>query len=89
MTEPGAAATSVPRMSTVEDRGRGAGWGRRLSRAESVLWYGLAAATYVGMSVYHKFLLNWIVGPLWLVAFVWLGPAAVDRARGRPDDREV
>jgi hypothetical protein len=58
--------------------------GRRLSTIEDVLWYGLAAATYVGLSVQHKALLNWVVGPLWLVAFVWVGPAAVDLVRGHP-----
>jgi hypothetical protein len=30
----------------------------------------------VGLSVHHKFLLNWVAGPLWLVAVVWLGPVA-------------
>jgi hypothetical protein len=50
--------------------------GRRLTRIESALWYGLAGASYVGLSVHHKFLLNWVAGPLWLVAVVWLGPVA-------------
>lgn len=60
--------------------------GRRLTRIESALWYGLAGASYVGLSVHHKFLLNWVVGPLWLVAVLWLGPALADLVRGvQPD----
>jgi hypothetical protein len=61
----------------------GPAWGRRLSRGETAFWYGLAGVTYVSLAVYHKFLLNWIIGPVWLVAFVWAGPALVDRVRGR------
>ena len=33
--------------------------------------------------MYHKWLLNWIVGPLWLVATVTIGPAIIDRIRRR------
>lgn len=56
---------------------------RRLSRREEIIWYGVAAVTYVAASIVEKGLLNWIVGPLWLVAVVWGGPALVDRLRGR------
>ena len=35
-------------------------------------WYGQAGVTYIGFSVFHKFLLNWFIGPLWLVTVVWL-----------------
>jgi hypothetical protein len=59
--------------------------GRPLTGIESALWYGLAGATYVGLSLHHKLLLNWVVGPLWLVAVVWLGPALLDVVRGRPE----
>jgi hypothetical protein len=61
----------------------GRAWGRRLSTAETVFWYGFAFVTYVGASLVHKGLLNWIVGPLWLVAVAVVGPALVDRVRGR------
>jgi hypothetical protein len=57
--------------------------GRRLSGRETALWYGVAGLSYVGVSIFHKFLLNWFVGPLWLVVVVWLGPLLVDRVRGR------
>ena len=67
-------------------------WGRvdfrRLASAprpagEEWFWYLLAGVTYVGLGIYHKFLLNWIVGPLWLVAVVVIGPAVM-RSRPRP-----
>lgn len=67
-------------MSTAETDHLGV---RRLSRGETAFWYGLAGLTYVGASVVYKGLLNWLIGPLWLVAFVWIGPALVDRIRGR------
>jgi energy-converting hydrogenase Eha subunit G len=56
---------------------------RQLSRGETVLWYGLAGVTYVGASIFEKGLLNWFVGPAWLVAFIWGGPALTDALRAR------
>jgi hypothetical protein len=56
---------------------------RRLSTAEQWIWTLLAAATYVALSVYHKWLLNWIVGPLWLVTWVGVGPFVYDAVRSR------
>jgi hypothetical protein len=38
----------------------------------------------VSLGIYHKWLLNWIVGPLWLVATIAIGPAILDRVRRRP-----
>ena len=58
-------------------------WGRRLSKTETAVWYGIAFVTYVGASTFEKGLLNWIVGPLWLVGVVVYGPRVVDRLRGR------
>jgi hypothetical protein len=57
--------------------------GRRLTGPETAFWYGLAGVSYVVVSIFHKFLLNWFIGPLWLVAVVWLGPLLVDRVRAR------
>ena len=48
---------------------------RRLGRREEAFWYVFAAVSYVGLGIYHKWLLNWIVGPVWLVAIVAIGPA--------------
>lgn len=59
------------------------GQGYQLSRRESVFWYGLATVTYVGAAVVEKGLLNWFVGPLWLVSFIWFGPQLADRVRRR------
>lgn len=56
---------------------------RRLTRGETVLWYGLAGVTYIGAGIFQKGLLNWFVGPMWLVAFVWAGPALTDWFRAR------
>jgi hypothetical protein len=54
---------------------------RRLALGETWFWYVVAAITYIGASIAHKSLLNWIVGPAWLVLVVWLGPALADRLR--------
>ena len=47
-----------------------------------MIWYTAAAVTYIALGIYHKWLLNWFVGPLWLVAFVVIGPALRARAHG-------
>ena len=39
------------------------------------LLYLAAALSYVGLGLYHKWLLNWIVGPLWLIAWLQIVPA--------------
>jgi hypothetical protein len=56
---------------------------RRLGRREEAFWYLFAAVSYIGLGIYHKWLLNWIVGPLWLVVTVAVGPAIIDRVRRR------
>ena len=47
--------------------------------------YVLAGVTYVVLGMYQKFLLNWIIGPIWLVAWIWGAPALIDRVRRRDD----
>jgi hypothetical protein len=49
-------------------------------RFELVL-YVLAGVSYVVLGMYFKFLLNWIIGPLWLIAWIWVAPIIVDRLR--------
>jgi len=49
-------------------------------RFELVL-YLLAGASYVGLGIFNKWLLNWVIGPIWLVVWIWLVPGLVDRAR--------
>lgn len=56
---------------------------RRLSAGETAAWYALAALTYVGAAILEKGLLNWLIGPAWLVAVITFGPAAIDRVRRR------
>jgi hypothetical protein len=56
---------------------------RRLTRGETVFWYTAAGVTYIGASLVEKGLLNWFIGPLWLVTVIWLGPLAVDLVRRR------
>ncbi len=46
------------------------------------MWYVVAAVSYILLGIWHKFLLNWFVGPVWLVAVVVIGPAVWDRIRG-------
>jgi len=56
---------------------------RRLSAGETAAWYALAAVTYIGAAILEKGLLNWLIGPAWLVAVITFGPAALDRVRRR------
>jgi hypothetical protein len=46
--------------------------------------YAAAAISYIGLSIYNKWLLDWVVGPLWLVAWVWGVPALWRLVRGQP-----
>ena len=55
---------------------------RRLSLRETWVWYIVAGVTYVAVATYHKFVLNWIVGPLWLVLVVVGGAAPGGGRRG-------
>jgi hypothetical protein len=58
---------------------------RRLSpKLVDFLLYAGAAVSYIGLSIYNKWLLDWIVGPLWLVAWVWGLPALWRLVRGKP-----
>jgi hypothetical protein len=46
--------------------------------------YASAAVTYISLSIYNKWLLDWIVGPFWLVAWVWGLPALYKLIRRQP-----
>jgi hypothetical protein len=52
-------------------------------RSDAIL-YTAAAISYIGLSIYNKWLLDWIVGPLWLVAWVWGLPALGRLVRRQP-----
>jgi hypothetical protein len=54
------------------------------SKYVDALLYASAAVTYVTLAIYNKWLLNWILGPLWLVAWVWGLPALWKLVRRQP-----
>ena len=54
------------------------------SKYVDFLLYAAAAVSYITLSIYNKWLLDWIVGPIWLVAWVWGLPALVKLVRGQP-----
>lgn len=56
---------------------------RRLSGRETAVWYGIAGVSYVGVGMFEKGLLTWIIGPVWLITVVVAGPALWDRLRRR------
>ena len=61
--------------------------GRRLTGAEEWWWYLFAGVTYIATGIWHKWLLNWLIGPAWLVSVIVIGPWLVDGLRlviGRP-----
>ena len=45
--------------------------------------YVAAGVSYVVIGMYVKFLLNWVVGPIWLITWIWVVPDVVDRLRQR------
>ena len=55
---------------------------RRLTGGEEWFWYVFAAVTYIVASIWHKWLLNWLIGPIWLITVVVVGPWLLDRVRG-------
>lgn len=61
----------------------------RLTGAAEWFWYAFAGITYIVAGIWHKWILNWIVGPVWLVAVVCFGPPLLDwvRSSGRGDQR--
>lgn len=51
---------------------------------EELVHYGLAALVYVFLGVLLKgIVLNWIVGPMFIVVWMWCVPPLVERWRGR------
>jgi hypothetical protein len=54
------------------------------SKTVDVILYLSAAVTYIVLSLQQKFFLNWIVGPFWLLLWVWGIPAFVRLCRRQP-----
>jgi hypothetical protein len=55
-----------------------------ISKTVDFLLYLGAAVSYISLSIYFKWLLDWIVGPAWLVAWVWGLPALWRLAHHQP-----
>jgi hypothetical protein len=54
----------------------------RWARHEEPVVYAAAAASYVLLGVaLQTLVLNWIVGPLYFVAFVWASSSLLERRR--------
>ncbi len=82
MTVPSDAAANPP-LSAPTGRVGDPAW---YTRQIELVIYVVAGVAYVGLGMFHKFLLNWIIGPLWLIAWVWLVPVLIDRL-GRDSSR--
>lgn len=55
-----------------------------LGRRAELALYAVAAITYIGTALVYKGVLNWVVGPLWVVVWVEGGSrVATWRARRR------
>jgi hypothetical protein len=54
-----------------------------LSVTQTWVWYLIAAVSYIGFGMFHKWLLTWFLGPAWLVGVVVGGPAVWNRLRHR------
>ena len=74
-------ATQAATVAAVEERDH-LGW-RRLGPVEEWVWYLAAGISYILLGIWHKWLLNWFVGPVWLVVFIVVGPWVTDRVRAR------
>lgn len=57
----------------------------RYLRHEVVVVTVVASIVYVLVGMRFTALLNWIVGPLWPVVWVWAVPPVVRRVTGWPD----
>lgn len=57
---------------------------REIGGRESAYLHVAAVLTYIPLGIFLRTpILNWIVGPMYLVLFMWWVPPLVDRLRGR------
>ncbi len=54
-----------------------------LSRRAEAALYASAAVSYIATGLFYKGVLNWIVGPLWLVVWVETGSRVATALAGR------
>jgi len=81
MTEPSPPASSAPGSPSNSGIATKPG---QPSKLVDFLLYAGAAISYIALAIYNKWLLDWIVGPFWLVAWVWGLPALVKLVRRQP-----
>jgi hypothetical protein len=85
---PGASSNSgtpsTPGPSTPDPAISGPSTPSRSAKYVDFFLYASAAVSYVSLAIYNKWLLDWIVGPFWLVAWVWGLPAIVKLVRRQP-----
>jgi len=58
----------------------------RSARIDVLLYVG-AAVSYTVLGVYNRWLLDWVIGPLWLVAWLQVVPALGRLVRRRSNIR--
>ena len=58
---------------------------RRYLRHEYLVVYVVSSVLYIAIAVNVKILLNWIIGPLWPIACMWVVPPVVRRVTGWDD----
>jgi hypothetical protein len=58
------------------------------ARHEQFFLYAIAGVTYIILGVFLRtFVLNWVVGPLYLLLVVWIIPDWIRKHWGRNRDR--
>ncbi len=57
---------------------------RQLFSRDELVYYGVAAVVYIilGLLV-QELILNWVVGPLFIVAWMWWVPPFIEKRRGQ------
>jgi len=57
---------------------------RELFSLDELLYYGIAVLIFISLGVLLKrYVLNWIVGPGFIVLWIWLVPLLVEKWRAR------
>lgn len=57
---------------------------RELFSCAELLHYGIAASIYIGLGIlFQNWVLNWLVGPLFIVLWMWFVPLLVNKWRAR------
>jgi hypothetical protein len=60
-----------------------------LTGAIEWFWYVVAGLSYIVVGIWNKWLLNWLVGPIWLVAVICSGPPLATWLRVQIVDRLI